>query len=349
MILNKFKRYFKDKNGIKKILLIRIDRLGDLVLTLPALKAVREAFPKAEVSFLINKKYFNLVENNPWTDKIFLYDADNQAETLNTMKKQGFDLAIDFLLGKDLTSAKIAFKSNAKYRAGFGVGLRRIYLNLPVKPPPSMEYEADLALRVLRGLGIKEKGKKIDLFLTKKDKKSVEIFLEKNKVKTFACIHPGVAKEASGFKQWSPDKFAKLADRIVEQKNLAVVFTGSLEEKPLIEKIKGLMKKKEKAFNAAGMLTLRQLCALLKNSALFISNNTGPMHLSIAQKVPSVIISARTSFVRWIPSDADFITTVPSYNPETLQNERHEEIAKELSEVTVEDVWNAVDKKISHN
>jgi len=118
---------------IKSILVIRNDRIGDLIVSLGALKALKEAFPLARVSVLVRSGNEALLKNIPWVDEAILYEGFFSA--IRLLRQRHFDLAIDFFSSYFIKSASLAHLSKAKITAGYDLENRGRFFNIKVKPP----------------------------------------------------------------------------------------------------------------------------------------------------------------------------------------------------------------------
>jgi ADP-heptose:LPS heptosyltransferase len=124
--------------------------------------------------------------------------------------------------------------------------------------------------------------------LTKKDKQKIDYLLEQNKINSkdiLIGIHPGCGIN-NPMRKWQKEKFAKLADFLIENYNYKIFFTGGKSEKKLVEEIQCLMKNPSLDFSDS--TNLRELAELISRCKFFVSNDTGPLHLASAMKVPVV-------------------------------------------------------------
>lgn len=285
-----------------RILVLRMDMLGDIVLSLPAIKALKDSFPEAQISVLVKKSFSSLLKNLDYIDEIIGYSSEwtvmRKINFFRMLKKRKYDLAIDLAYSKDVKSALFSFLSGAKIRAGYNTGIRGFFLNKKLPKIKELLYETDYALRAVNDIGAKENTKKIKLTLNKKAKETINNFWKKNKLnqKRVVLLAPG-ASNTVPFKAWPKERFAQLADILIEKYKVKIILTGSKKEKKLEQDIVKLMR--NRPIEMTGKLELDEFCALLKKSNLLICNNTGPMHLTNTLKIPSIVISGPSSRIRW--------------------------------------------------
>ena len=159
---------FRLEHGVKKILFIRIDRIGDLVLSTPALRSFKRAFPHTELVVLASPSNQSLLLYNPHVDKVFAYDQNkrlsDKVRIIRQLRAHGFDLAIDPYPDYELKTALIALLSGAKWRIGYSSYGRQIFFNLNGPMLVKDKHLVDLALDILKPLGIVVNDKKPEIF-----------------------------------------------------------------------------------------------------------------------------------------------------------------------------------------
>jgi len=291
-----------DDIKIKNILVLQFWGIGETILTLPAIKVLRNKFPKAEIAILATDRnrdvysglnFFNrllLINLNPFSIKLFM---------LKNIKK--YDLVIDFEEYLNISSIMAFFIG--KRRIGFSHGIRSLLYTDKVKYNDK-QHVTQTHLDLLKPLGIIKKADKLEkLFINKKDKKIIDDFITKNNLKNkkLIGIAPGAAESARS-RIWPRDNFAELADKLIEKyKNSKIIFIGSKEEYNLINDVISLTKNKEKTINAAGKITLKQTFYLISKCSLFISNDTGSMHIAAAMGIKTIGLFGPNVPVRWAP------------------------------------------------
>lgn len=294
---------------IASILVIRIERIGDLVVSLPALKALRQIFPNAKISVLVHEGNDTLLSSIPSIDEFILYRGF--ANTVKELRRRHFDMTIDLLMDYRLKTAFLAYMSNSGFTAGFDIASRGLLFNLSFAPARERkhvsEYMLDFVKMLARSLSICEpEGDFFDntLSVSEEGKKYAERFLSENGIKNtdiVIAIHPG-GHFAS--QRWQVANFSRLADRIEEKDGAKAVIMGSPDEKGLVDEMAGTMEKK--AIKAVG-LSLDKLAALIYRADLLICNSSGPLHIAVALNTPTVSTMGPTDPVLWWPRGENHI------------------------------------------
>ena len=175
-----------EKNKVKKILIIRIDRIGDLVLSTPAIRAVKENFPQVKIDLFVNSYTQELVVNNPNIDKLII---DKENKLLND-----YDLAVSLHPG--IRSNYLAFLSGAKFRGGYS-GRGGAFLLTHCKKDDrdkQVRHEVDSALEIVGMFGCSTKNKQLEVSVTLEAEEFLMNFWQRNKLldkKPVIIIHPG--------------------------------------------------------------------------------------------------------------------------------------------------------------
>jgi len=298
-------------SGKMKILLARTDRLGDLVLTTPSIKAVREAYPDAHIAMIVRPYGKLLVEGNPYIDEVITYDKfGSHKSALATLcfglrlRRSGFDRAIIFHPTNRMHI--IAYIANIPRRVGYNSKLSFLLTDrIKNIKHEGKKHERDYTLDLLKALGINSREKELFVALDDKATLRIEQILTNHGVTakdTLVVLHPGASCVS---KIWLSERFAKLADALIEKKNVKMAVIGGGDQRDLfcVDSVKRFMQKGA-IFLREG-LDLKELAALLKRSALFISNDSGPVHIAVAVGTPVLDIFGRNqpglSPLRWGP------------------------------------------------
>jgi len=298
--------------AFKKILIVKLSAIGDVIHTLPSLNAIRENFPDAHITWIVEEAASDFVKGHKALDRIiisrrkkwiknifstsFLQSIKEIYTFIQEVRDTRYDLVIDFQTL--LKSGFIVLLSRGKLKAGFDKGMEHmehsyLFLNKRI-PPVDMNHHAILrSLMLLKSLGITSDKIVFDLPVSHIDRKKAEDLLTRNGVKDskpVVAINP-VAKWKT--KMWDNAKFAMLADRLIETCDARVVFTGSKTDFPVVDEIISGMK--HQAVNLAGKTTLKMLAAVFETADLVISTDTGPMHVAAAIGTPVVAVFGPTA------------------------------------------------------
>jgi len=308
--------FFDKRDGgcseaIKSILLIRLDHLGDVLLTTPAIKSLKQQFPHARVTMVVKGWSFEAIRNNPHIDKILIFNSfwtiSSQEGTktegiagiyqlIRELRKERFDLAVDFK--GDFRNILIAYLSGARRRISYNIRGGGFLLTDIVPYEPEI-HEIDKNLNLLTPLGINSEDSDMELYVDDEDVATVEkIFTQKGidlKRRTIALHYGG----ASQFKRWDTESFVALAEKLAEENSTNVlVFAGPYERK-----VSQLIRIPEKGIFIMPEMTICQMAAAFKRCGLLVCNDSAPMHIGAAVRTPTVAIFGPTFADRFGPKD----------------------------------------------
>ncbi|MFA6434228.1 MAG: glycosyltransferase family 9 protein [Elusimicrobiales bacterium] len=295
----------------RKILFIRIDRIGDVVLSLPAIRAVKEKYPSAEVCVLAGPVTAPLLACEPGVGRVLIWNPSRGLRkalgTVIGLRKESFDLAIDPCADHTLKTAVLAFASGAKLRAGYEAYGRGIFFNLRASLPRERGHFVEEAFGVLRLLGIGRDGREPQLHVGDGARAEASAFLKERGVddKDFlAAVHPGGYYPSQ---RWSPGGFAEVLRGLMARRGAKILLIGSGAERGLVEGIAARASAGPDKKNIIEVIDpgTDVLSALIGKCRVFIGNNSGPLHLAAALGVPSVSTMGPTDPVRWSPLGPD--------------------------------------------
>mgnify|MGYP003393251197 CR=1 FL=1 len=285
---------------IKKILIRGTNWIGDAVLTMPAVNAVRKRFPDAEISILVKPWVAELFENSPDIDRIIIYDDKKYSrlcgkrKLISDLKKYKFDMAI--LFQNAFEAAFLTYFAGIPIRYGYNTDGRGMLLThkIVLSDETLNKHQVWYYLDLLRPLGINIEKPELSLKIGNKDKAAALNILKKNRIKKgdlIIGINPGASYGHA--KRWFPDRYAKLADRLIERHAANIILFGSKDDKEVANEIASLSS--HKLINLAGKTSLSEAIALIERSRLFITNDSGLMHIAAALNVPVIAIFGSTS------------------------------------------------------
>ena len=277
----------------KRILVVKLDHLGDIILTTPVFSNLRQAYPKAELHALTGTWSRTVLERHPDVNKVLEYNSPTFCRTgqptslkqtfqlYRALRHQKYDLIVElrgdwrtlwFALGR-LTPHRL---SRAALQIENRLGLSQF----------SGTHETTRNLDVLRYAGIPTSVQTATFSVTTADEKWASDSLAIHKIdkqRPLVAIHPG---SPIPLKRWLPERYAELADWLIARKHAQVLFVGVKDEIPIITEIQGLMQ--GVSINIAGETTLTQLASILHTCDVFIGNDSGPMHLAAAVGTPTI-------------------------------------------------------------
>ena len=301
VLFEKSSSNFKLGKDVKNILFIRIDRIGDLVLSTPALKAIKKAYQHAKLVVLSSPSNCSLLFNNPYIDQIIVYDRRNKLKDrikiVRQLREYSFDLAIDPYADYELETALIALLSGAKKRVGYASYGREVFFNIQAPKIKDNQHLVDLTLDILKPLGIMSANKSPELFLSENEKKWARNWLTKRGIggKTLVGIHPGGYYETQ---RWLPERFAEVAKHLIRNGYSDVLIFGVPGDKGLVNRIRSIVEAEVPTYIGGD---IRQFASLVCSCKILICNNSGPLHIAVALNIPTISMMGPTNKDRWMP------------------------------------------------
>lgn len=272
-------------NSVKNILIVRTDRIGDVVLTLPLTVIIKKHYPECKVSFLVRDYTKDILANHPFVDETIILKEENGRivffDNLKQITSRHYDACI--VVNPRFTIALILFLSGIKKRIGTGYRLYSFFFNQKVfeHRKYAEKHEVEFNLSLLQKIGIKETASEENIsYHLSIDNKSLEYadqILINEKIdskKPLVIIHPGSGGSSIDL---PVEKFIQLTKKIIDD-GFQVVITGNTKEIEICRRL--VLSNKVK--NLAGKFNLVQLIALISRSTVFISNSTGPIHIAAA-------------------------------------------------------------------
>ena len=285
----------------KKILVLRNDRIGDLILSLPAVSALRKGYPDAHIAVLVQPFAQDILYKNEDLDEIILDEGQNIFELIVEIRKKGFDLAV--VLYPSWRNGWLCALSRIPIRVGTGFKPVGLLFNQRVYVHRRECHERDWCLHIAEKACQNTEDR-----IQKTEKKEISLWIKeedrlyaKHKLKNLAGspiigIHPGSLGSALN---WPESHYARLIELL---KGRNVVITGTKKEEALITRI--LARAKANPLNLSGKTSLSQLIALFSLYDLFIGPSTGPMHIASALGKPVIALFSPIkpqSPVKWGP------------------------------------------------
>ncbi|OQA57833.1 MAG: Lipopolysaccharide core heptosyltransferase RfaQ [Candidatus Omnitrophica bacterium ADurb.Bin277] len=285
-------------SGNPRILVTRTDRIGDLVLTTPVLKALRGRFPKAWIAALVFIEHRDIVRGNPYIDEVILYDKKGSEKTIwgqilfaGTLRKKRFDLAVHCHATNRVHLA--ALLAGIPVRIGYDRrspwALTHVH---PYDKKLGQRHEAEYLFDLLEPLGISMPAR-LETFVpvTERSRDSLRNLLFHLRVPNdmpWIVLSPAASDVT---KMWPAEKFAELAAKLGREMKCVFLAIGSEADRPVVESLRE--KSPVPVIDLGGRLTLGMLGVLLKRSRLLVSNDSGPVHIASAVGCPVVSIFGR--------------------------------------------------------
>jgi lipopolysaccharide heptosyltransferase I len=285
----------------KKILIIKPSSLGDIIHSLPFLQIIRDAFPAAEIHWIIAEGLEGLLENHPMVNNLWVIKKDRWknlerigetvAEVKNLFKKlrvEAFDIVID--LQGLLRSGLLTYATRAPVRLGFKEAREGSKLFYTHKVAGGREIHAvDRYLKIASAIGCEIEDVNFPMPLIKESEMVQRL---KKELDRYAVIVSGARWKT---KRWFPERFGELASKI----DTRTVVVGSASDAEASEEI--VVKSGGRALSMAGKTDIKELISIIRNARYIVSNDSGPMHIAAAFGVPVVAIFGPTNPVRTGP------------------------------------------------
>lgn len=306
--------YLRDKY-IHRILLIRLRKIGDVLLMVPAIRAFRQRFPEAFIAALVNAGTESMLSGNPLLDEILIFDPQwkklpfkqkikKEWEFVRQVRQRRFDLAVNFTEGD--RGAFLCLASGARFKVGVlkkdsSFWWKKFIFHQLIDLSTVAGHVIEQLLEIPRRLGIEIQDKKLEIFYDNNDKAKINQLLAEAGVKEkdiLVHIHP---TSHWLFKCWRDEGMAEVIDALQEKNELRVVLTGGPDSREL-QKVNNILNKcRSHPINLAGQLTLKQMAALSHRCQLFIGVDTAPMHIAAAVGTPVVALFGPSGEKSWGP------------------------------------------------
>lgn len=302
------------QNAIKKIAVLRALQLGDMLCAMPGIKALRNAYPNAEITLFglpwaeqfVKRfnKYFDAFSHFPGYPGLPEQEYEQKAfiQFIDDAGAKGFDLVLQMQGNGNIVNELLPLL-NAKYLAGF-------YNDDSYKPGeyfmqyPNYGSEIYRHIMLMQFLGIEALGDELEFPVAEQDKADLDKLCLYLPEKKYVCIHPG---SRGRWRQWPPKYFAALGDICVEH-GFTVVVTGTNDESDITHELIKCMH--HPVIDLTGRTSMGAVALLLQNAFMLIANCTGVSHIAAATKTRSIIVSMDGEPGRWGPINTSLHTTI---------------------------------------
>lgn len=316
----------------KNILIVRTDRIGDVILTLPLAGIIKKVYPASRITFLVREYTKNIVSNHPFIDEVIVINESKNKvsffDNVEIIKSKKFDVCI--VARPSFVIAIILFFSGIKNRIGTGYRSYSLFFNQRVYEhrKTAEHHELEYNVNLLNKIGIKNSvtEENVCYDLTVDDgalQKVIQLLLDEkvDLQKPIIIVHPGSGGSSVDL---PVEKFIELVNRL-DSEYFQIILTGNKNEAALCNKIKS----SSKAINFAGKFNLEELTALISKCSIFISNSTGPIHIAAALGKFTVgfypkIVSC--SQERWGPYTSKKLVYVPQIDCKNCTREQCENL-----------------------
>jgi heptosyltransferase-2 len=291
----------------KKILIIRTDRLGDVILSTPVIKNLRNCFPEAHIAFICRPYTKRILEGNPYLNEVIVYDKYRTHKKVwpsikfaLDLRKKKFDWAL--ILHPTNRVHIFTFFAGIPLRIGWDKKMGWLLTKkLPQAKQEGARHELEYTLDILRTLGLKADDKTTYFPINKEAQKRVGALLKEFGLRDeekLIVIHPSASCPS---KRWPQEHFLELIKLFEEKKGFKIAVVTSEEEKSFGQKLV----EDNRILDLRGKLDILELASLLQQASLFVSNDSGPVHIAANFKIPVISIFGRKdpglSPQRWKP------------------------------------------------
>jgi lipopolysaccharide heptosyltransferase II len=295
----------------EKILIFNVNWLGDVLFSTATIRNVRSNYPDAFIACIIPPRALPVLEGNIYLDEVIIFDEEHKHKNpwqklqfVNYLRKKKFDKV--YLLHRSMSRALIAWMAGIPERVGYYTSKRGFLLTKPLTAPdPESVHRIDYYLNIIKDAGLTVSDRHTDFFVKQEDIKAVEEFLVKNSISEddfIAGLNPG---GNWGPKRWPLENFAELADKLAEELKAKIIITGSEKDIELAEEIRQDMH--HGAVLACGKLTIKQFAVLANILNIFVSADSGPMHIANA-------VGSKKIFALFGPTDPKLTGPYPPGN-----------------------------------
>lgn len=303
-----------DVDKINTILIFSNTAIGDTLFNTPVFRALKENFPTKKLIVILNPVNYKLFENNIYIDEVILYDGKWKTffKTLDKLKKYKIDLSL-ILHSNEPQATPLAVLSGSEYIIKIPNDKTKysIYHNNMEVGPYHDRHGIFDRLRVLEYLNIKDTDPRMELFLKDENKNEVNDYFLINGIDKEKDLLIGFQVGASTIsRMWFDDKWIELGNKLLDSnKNIKIILTGSASEKYLTSKISNALKS-NRVYNLAGEFNIKSAASLIGMINIFITPDTGPLHIAASLKVPTITLFAAA---KWYVSNPCFDEEIHLY------------------------------------
>lgn len=296
--------------GSERVLAVRLDNLGDVLVTSPAIHAIRDSLPNASLTLLASPVGAQAGRLNPDLHGIIVYEApwmdpwhrlpqdlERERRVLEALRAEHFDAAVIFSSFRQspLPAAYLCYLAGIPLRLAASIDGPGSLLTTRHHHPEHMMHEVERGLDLVSAVGFTTE--RDDLVLQVPDDARAEVRAMLPEIRAQArsdgslvVVHPGCSMPA---RTYSWERYAEVCDLLVERLGATVVLTGADSERELVARIRE--RARVEVIDLAGALSFPVVCGLIEAADVVVTNNTGPMHIAAAVKTPVVALFALTN------------------------------------------------------
>ncbi len=324
----------------KRILVIQLRQLGDILLTTPCLREIKAGFPDSHLTMLTHRMGRHILDQCPYLDEHLVHAPGNSLRDLvhdfnlaRRLRTARFDLVIDFM--NNPRSAILTFSSGAPERISFSSSRSFVYTKVIPREGFS-GYIVQDKFRLLHAIGLKPSSQNLILPWFESHTPPTRSLIEKHPFLSDSRLRVVISPtHRRTLRKWPLARYAALSDMLIKRLNASVIWIwGPGEEQEIDE---GISRCEEKAFVIkAPPTSFRELAALIANTDLFIGNSNGPSHIAVATNICSLQLHGPTSKYDWCPLTSQH-TAIQSEDLGTKGN-------PDIAAITLEYLWKQLEQ-----
>ena len=283
---------------MKRILIIEVNWLGDILFTTPAIRAVRENNPDAFISCVAVPRCVDMLKGNPHIDDIIVFDEKGRdrgiikkLQFISILRKKRFDTVISF--HRSMSRMLMAAIAGIPRRVGYYTRKRSWLLTDSVEQPIQEPHRVEYFLNITRAIGADTENKDYEFNISHGAFENAEKILTQAGVdinEKFFIVNPGANWLP---KRWPAARYGELCKRLKDVYNVKIIITGSEKDIRLADEI--IASSENAAVSICAKTGLKELGAVMKKASLVVANDSGPMHIAVSQKTPTVALFGPTS------------------------------------------------------
>lgn len=286
-------------NKNKRILIVEVNWLGDVLFSTAAIRSLRVQHPESYIACLVHTRCQEVLADNPHINEVIVLDEEKTHRGIRgkialicLLRAKHFDTV--YLFHRSFTRTLICYLSGIAHRIGYATPKRGALLTESLSPPQGAIHRAAYYRYIVTKnvTGDKEQ-LRCDFFIKESDTVFIRTILAKESIRLderVVVMHPAGNWPP---KRWPKHYFAELADELIARYHCKVVFTGAKKEHALIDEI--VTRMKQKVTNLCGSISLKQLGALFRCSDVLISGDSGPLHIAVALQTPVIALFGPTA------------------------------------------------------
>lgn len=340
----------------RSILLVQLGDIGDVVLSTPCIRALRDNYPQARIVVAVWDKAAELLEDCPWLDCVLAVTKQSrslreelffQLAFFRKLRNFRFDLAIDLRTGT--RGAILAFLSGAPQRLGFyavdgKLWRNRVFTSLLHREYAPDQHVVDYLLSLLEAFGVTAEEHSPTLVVSGDKLEKTEDLLKEEQVEPGSMLIAVQPFSLWRYKEWGQEKYISLINWLIEKQNATVLVTGSVPERQRAEEI--VRNCDKRCYNLAGKTSIAMYAALLKKCHLFIGVDSAGLHIAAAVGTPTVSIFGPSSPISWAPRGAHHFVVQKEFDcvPCRQKGCAGSEKSRCISELTVDEVVQKIER-----